>query len=129
MSKDIRWHDEYNGKYVLSTTENGIPTYTNSKTRWIERNKGNSIWWEEDNNWVIGQTDNLGKKVRVLTTNDISKSAYLHEVPAKKWYFYDSDDGGNEGNDTDPNRDKLWKNVENNDITISCGEGKYIDYI
>ena len=47
----------------------------------------------------------------------------------KKWYFYDSDDGGNEGINSDPNRDTLWKNVGNNGITISCGEGKYIDYI
>ena len=124
MSKKIRWHDEYNGIYALATNDKGNPNYTNSKTSWTFKDKKNSIWWTKDNNWVFGQTDNLGKNIRVLTTNDISKSAYLHEVPAKKWYFYDSDGGGNEGNDTDPNRDTLWKNVENNDITITCGEGK-----
>ena len=81
-------HGECHGTYELSALVNGKPSWTSHSK---------AIWYSQvDNDWEIGNLNDIGKNVGViytrgmlLTANENGKWSYKHE---NKWKKLDTND-------------------------------------
>ena len=86
-------HGECQGTYELSESVNGKPSWTSQST---------AIWYsQDDNDWEIGNLNDIGKNLGVIITNEMLLGANENS----KWGY---------------NNGEMWKELDTNDFSIEC---------